>query len=171
MLNRVISDGGSYDEYTNILIREVTVPSSIAETSTQVRNVAINAQVTNLIRLELASSFTQVLQRQWEKVVEKIILKVEAKFVDGSSATYGYSYMWESYNPFVLQENSIRDTNGKLVSNSMNNSGGGGTEGIRYSSRESIGGSGGLYQQCANYTTWHGAFSWSGRVCWYTRTP
>lgn len=167
VLNDVVSNGGNYNEHTNTLTQTLIIPSHIAATSTDVREYVKSQAVSNFIRLELIADFWSKFDKAWQKVVEKIIFKVEAEFPDQTTAIYTLGPIFFSDHPFILERGSIKDVNGNPI---LTGSIGGGIPSVSYGGISSQGGSGGVSRECRGYTISYESFSWDGSVCWYTRS-
>jgi hypothetical protein len=173
VVKSVIQNGGKFNKYTNILTDTVDIPGSIAGTSSDVKDYLNSQAVSNYLRLKLVADFWDKFDKAWEKVIEKITFKVEAKFADGSTAIYSLGPIFFSDHPFILEHNSIKDSNGNLISNSTTSAGGNVSYGSTISSGGGGGGGfGGISRQCRGYTiTSSSGSSWSGSACWYTWMP
>ncbi len=171
-VSRIISDtvssGGSYNDLSNILTKKITIPSHIATSSSQLRDIVTNQAVANHLRLRLAANLAQQLRRGWEKIFQKLTLKVEVKFIDDSTATYSLGYIYFSRDPFLLDKNSLKDSNGNNIS--LNSGGAGSSRGnyISYGSTYSNGSFGGVRLKCQNYTVTDSQGGYTrGRTCIY----
>lgn len=130
----------------------------------------VSMHVSEYLRAQLLASFGSQFKKAWEKVIEQIIFKVEAKFADGSTAIYALGPIFFSEHPFILERDSIKDPNGvPLFAPPTTPST---SREIFYDRTETRGGGGRLYQQCKSYTIGYCQGSDSfGLVCWYTRIP
>jgi hypothetical protein len=175
LVSDVIANGGTYNKASNILTRTVLIPSSIASTSTDVRDIFIREEVSEHLRKRYARTLLSQLQVAWQAVVQKIIFQVNAKFADGSTATYVFNSLYVSTGAFLLNWDTIRDKDGKpALNDGVGGAGSGVDGGESYSFGDSY--SGGTTQrlalQCRSYTiTTSGGYGWSGSNCWFVGIP
>jgi len=147
LISQTLASGGTFDTYRNTLTQTVDIPPHIATKSAQLVEHEVSARVSNHLRIVLIAEFSQKLSKAWERVVEKIIFKVEAKFADGSTAIYALGPIFFSDHPFILERDSIKDPNGIPLFTPPSTS-----REIFYDRTETRGGGGRLYQQCKSYT-------------------
>lgn len=149
--------GGVFDPLTNVLREKVDIPRDIALSANDVLlDTATYSRTSNYLLIHFYADFYSKLRASWEKLVEKLILKVEAKFADGTSLIFWFDSPYDSYLPFKLDDEEY--SKGKTFS---------GRESMTMGKSYVAGPNTRLTRWCANYTISSGNLSWNGTVCWH----
>ncbi|WP_333798387.1 hypothetical protein [Rheinheimera sp.] len=150
--------GGVFDPLTNELREKVDIPKHIALSANDVLlDTATYSQTSNYLLIHFYADFYSQFKASWAKLVEKLILKVEAKFSDGTSLIFWLDYPLDSYLPFKLDDAEYNK--GKTFT---------GRESISMGKTYEAGQNNPLVRKCANYVIRSGNVTWTGTVCWHT---
>lgn len=157
-----------FNYFTNNLVVPVNIPSSYATSASQLSDVAYNLHVSQYIHANLhsLSMITGVL----DQFGFSISFKAKAIFSDGSIAYYILTNVMLSLE-FVLDRNSIRDSNNnKITINSSASGGEAGIGSIASTGTYSIGYE--LYRHCFTYIIEvNEQDPISSEQCYYTTSP
>ena len=169
VIKDVLAKGGNFDKLNNIITQTVVIPTEIATTASEMKDYASSQEVSNYLRIVLLGSFSQQVSTAWKQLWDKIMFQVEAKFVDGSKATYNLGPFWGSDHPYILVRDSLRDSNGNPIYGGP--TGSGSIPIINYGSVYNNGAYNLVYQKCVTTKVSVGGYDYFNTHCWITKTP